>query len=160
MCIHAAWLRFLLFITSPVSWIQNLCLMSVGRKDPDQIAWMSRLVSVFSSIHMPSNVVFPPQKVLSAFSCCNKDAVMSLKISVWRFALWVKTSADHILKYLSYNSHWTGLDIFCKLSPWETICMECQILFSGKNKKNISKCRLLKILPSMQSVRDMVIFLI
>ena len=25
--------------------------------------------------------------------------------------------------------------------------MKCQILFSGKNKKNISKCRLLKILP-------------
>ena len=25
--------------------------------------------------------------------------------------------------------------------------MKCQLLFSGKNKKNISKCRLLKILP-------------
>ena len=25
--------------------------------------------------------------------------------------------------------------------------MKCQILFSGKNKKNISICRLLKILP-------------
>ena len=29
--------------------------------------------------------------------------------------------------------------------------MKCQILFSGKNKKNISKCRLLKILPRMLS---------
>ena len=28
----------------------------------------------------------------------------------------------------------------------ETVCMKCQILFYGKNKKNISKC-LLKILP-------------
>ena len=28
--------------------------------------------------------------------------------------------------------------------------MKCQILFSRKNKKNISKCRLLKFLPSMQ----------
>ena len=27
----------------------------------------------------------------------------------------------------------------------ETICMKCHILFSEKNKKNISKCRLLKI---------------
>ena len=26
----------------------------------------------------------------------------------------------------------------CKLSPVETICMECQILFSGKNKKNMT----------------------
>ena len=25
----------------------------------------------------------------------------------------------------------------------ETICMQCHIQFSGKNKKNISKCRLL-----------------
>ena len=28
--------------------------------------------------------------------------------------------------------------------------MKCQILFSGKNKKNISKCRLLKILPRVK----------
>ena len=30
--------------------------------------------------------------------------------------------------------------------------MKCQILFSGKNKKNISKCHLLKILPRVLSV--------
>ena len=35
----------------------------------------------------------------------------------------------------------------------ETVCMKCQILFSGKNKKNISKCRLLKILPRVLSVK-------
>ena len=29
--------------------------------------------------------------------------------------------------------------------------MKCQILFSGKNKKNISKCCLLKILPRVLS---------
>ena len=33
--------------------------------------------------------------------------------------------------------------------------MKCQILFSGKNKKNISKCRLLKILPRVLSVKLM-----
>ena len=33
-----------------------------------------------------------------------------------------------------------------------TICMKCQILFSRKSKKNISKCRLLKILPRVLSV--------
>ena len=32
--------------------------------------------------------------------------------------------------------------------------MQCQILFSGKNKKNISKCRLLKILPRVLSVKS------
>ena len=30
--------------------------------------------------------------------------------------------------------------------------MKCHILFSEKNKKNISKCRLLKILPRVLSV--------
>ena len=54
-----------------------------------------------------------------------------------------------------------GSDTSCKLSPEETICMKCQILFSKKKyekkkkkKKKNSKCRLLKILPSMQSVHS------
>ena len=38
-------------------------------------------------------------------------------------ALWVKFSADDISKYFSY------------FSSMETICIKCQILFSGKNKK-------------------------
>ena len=32
--------------------------------------------------------------------------------------------------------------------------MKCQILFHGRNKKNISKCGLLKILPRVLSVRQ------
>ena len=32
--------------------------------------------------------------------------------------------------------------------------MKCHILFSGKNKKNISKYRLLKILPRVLSVKE------
>ena len=43
-----------------------------------------------------------------------------------------------MLKYFSYFSQKTGFDISCKLSPIKTICMKCQILFSGKNKKNIN----------------------
>ena len=35
--------------------------------------------------------------------------------------------------------------------------MKCQILFSGKNKKNISKCRLLKFLPRVLSVKVAVV---
>ena len=34
--------------------------------------------------------------------------------------------------------------------------MKCHILFSEKNKKNISKCRLLKILPRVLSVKAIV----
>ena len=37
----------------------------------------------------------------------------------------------------------TRFDFLCKLSPMETICINCQILFPGKNKKNISICCLL-----------------
>ena len=32
--------------------------------------------------------------------------------------------------------------------------MKCQILFSGKNKKNISNCRLLKFLPRVLRVKE------
>ena len=37
--------------------------------------------------------------------------------------------------------------------------MKCHILFAEKNKKNISKCRLLKILPRVLSIKHMVDFL-
>ena len=33
--------------------------------------------------------------------------------------------------------------------------MKCESLFFGKNKKNISECRLLKVLPSMLRVKAM-----
>ena len=49
---------------------------------------------------------------------------------------WVKISVDDILKYFSYFSQKLGFDILCKFSPYKTICMKYQILFSGKNKKN------------------------
>ena len=49
-----------------------------------------------------------------------------------------KISADDILKYFSYDSYKIGSDTSCKLSPKETICMKCQLLFSRKSKLNIS----------------------
>ena len=36
--------------------------------------------------------------------------------------------------------------------------MKCQILFSGKNKKNISKCCLMKTLRRVQSVKLLNLF--
>ena len=42
-------------------------------------------------------------------------------------------SVDGLLKYFPK----IGFDISYKLSPVETICMKCQILFSGKIRKNI-----------------------
>ena len=43
-----------------------------------------------------------------------------------------------------------GTDTSCKLSPEETICMKCQILFYRKNKKNINN------LSSAESAQSMV----
>ena len=47
----------------------------------------------------------------------------------------------------------TRFNIPCKWSPMEAICMKCQILLSGKNKKNVSICRLLKDLSRVLSVK-------
>ena len=52
------------------------------------------------------------------------------------------------IKQLTFANLWANLAddklIFFLFLPLETICMKCQILFSGKNRKNISKCCLLK----------------
>ena len=47
----------------------------------------------------------------------------------------VKILADDILKYFYFSQN--SFDISCKLYPMETICIKCEILFSGKNKKNV-----------------------
>ena len=41
-----------------------------------------------------------------------------------------------------------------KFHPMETICMKCQSLFSGKNKKNILKCHLVNFLPKVLSIKS------
>ena len=47
--------------------------------------------------------------------------------------LWANSAVE--INIFSYFSQKTGFNISCKLSSVETICMKCQILFSGKNKK-------------------------
>ena len=83
-----------------------------------------------------------------------------------------KDSTDHVFKLLNHY-HSTGkfrrqqieffflffpqktrFDTSCKLSSMETICMNCQNLFSGKNKKNFSICHLLKIFPRVLSTNQ------
>ena len=46
-----------------------------------------------------------------------------------------KKSTDNKMNFFFPKE--TDFDISCKLSPMETICMKCQGLCSGKNKKNI-----------------------
>ena len=50
-------------------------------------------------------------------------------------------------RYFFYFSQKSRFDNSYKLSPMETICMTCQILFSGEKNKKIFWCHLLKILP-------------
>ena len=55
-------------------------------------------------------------------------------------------SRRHFEIFFLFFPQKTGSDISCKLSPQETICMKCQILFFEKNKKKLSSiCRLLKM---------------
>ena len=63
-------------------------------------------------------------------------------------------SDKHCILTISCFSQKTGFEISCKLPSVETVCNEYQILFSGKNKKNISKCRLLKIFPKVLSINS------
>ena len=51
--------------------------------------------------------------------------------------LGVKFLAWDILKHFSDFPQERGFHISCKLSPVETICMKCWILFSGKNIINL-----------------------
>ena len=53
-------------------------------------------------------------------------------------ALWANSAKDKLVIFFSYFFQ-----------------MNCQILFFGKNKKNISICRLLKILPKVLSVKHL-----
>ena len=60
---------------------------------------------------------------------------------------------DTFFFFFFFFSRKTGSDIPCKLSPQETICMKCQSLLFGKNKKDISKCRLLIFYAAYQAFR-------
>ena len=92
--------------------------------------------------------------------CANKIVMKFLfhKISLTVNTLWAKSVDNKLISFLSQS---TGFPFSCKLSPLEstcmkcqspfsalqTTCMNCQSLFSGKNKKHVFICHLLKILP-------------
>ena len=68
-------------------------------------------------------------------------------------ALWVEISADDILKYFSYFSHKTWFGISYNLSPMETICMECQILFFLRKIRKIFQYIICWISPESALVK-------
>ena len=62
----------------------------------------------------------------------NEKYVITTYHTIGRFS---RRQTGDLFSYFSYK---IGSDTSCKLSPNETICMKCQILFSKNNKKNIS----------------------
>ena len=77
-------------------------------------------------------------QMYQSFLVEKKSIIRSNKFLPWVMlsAYWVKISADNILKLFSdFFFQKIGFDISCKLSPKETICMNCQSLFSEKKKK-------------------------
>ena len=74
-----------------------------------------------------------------------------------------KTGFDALCKDFQQTALWniflffpqkTGFDISCKLSPEETICIKCRILFSVRSKKKISPiCRLLNLPKKVVNVK-------
>ena len=103
-----------------------------------EIVWMCRLKSGCAG---KSNLHICPNSLFHGMVC-------SLQISVGKFSRW---QFDDIFFLFSYFVLKTGSEISCK--TMETICMKFQTLFSRKGKKNMSKCHLQRILPSMLSVK-------
>ena len=68
-----------------------------------------------------------------SFEQLGREIYVYDRINLKCSACWVKYAEDEFLKYFPQK---TGLNISHKLSPIETIDVKCQILFSGKNKKN------------------------
>ena len=61
----------------------------------------------------------------------NANSVISMLTFI---ILWANSADDRLIIYLLFPLK-IGFDTSCKLSPKETICMRCLILFSGENKK-------------------------
>ena len=77
----------------------------------------------------------------------------NIQINKLRYNLftYLANPADYTLMIFFHSfSQVTGIEISCKLSPLETMCMKCQNLFPWKNKKNTSTCHQLKILFTNQ----------
>ena len=84
-------------------------------------------------------------------SCKKPLAEVLLKLST----LGKIFSNFHRKQDLTFHANWrqfTGFDFSCKLL--ETICMKIQILFSGKNKKNITYLMSAELAQKMVTVNE------
>ena len=92
----------------------------------------------YTSLHLHPRryLLLPHRACLLVTEVLLLGCIAKLYISLGKFSRWQ-------INDISYFICENRVDISCKLSPEETICMKCLTLFSwGKVRKNISKCPL------------------
>ena len=84
-------------------------------------------------------------------------ALFLLKNNILNLYRLLADSADNklVIFFLIFPRK-TGSDISCKLSPMETICMRCQILFSGENERYFKMLSCEKILPREPRLKNVI----
>ena len=118
--------------SEPTSWSINL---DPKEQKPMMIKeWLSYLSKIFRQTFMSKQ-------------CINRPKCFNLYHSLGIFS---RRQIDDICLFFPENRIWHFMQI---VSLGDNL-HEMSILFSEKNKKNISKCRLLKILPRVLSVKD------
>ena len=107
---------------------------SVSRQcRPWQTVWMCRLIWAFAVRICPKGTFthFARSLIIVDFVTIYNGSIQELILSM----LHKKFSRKHFEIFFLYFSEKIRFDILCKLSPMETICIKCRILFSQKNKK-------------------------
>ena len=75
---------------------------------------------------------------------------MVIKYTLTFTTLWAFSAKDKLMIFFLFFPKKQDLTFHANCLQ---ICIKHHILFPGKNKKNISKCRLLKILPRVLSIK-------
>ena len=104
-----------------------------------KLTWIGAIIHAMQVIHIGDLSIYANR------ADPDQTDMVSFKLTL----LWADSADDKLIIFFLFFSQKIGFDISYKLSPWEIICMKCQILFSGKNKKNISEFCLLKFSPTI-----------
>ena len=150
--------------------MQNENLWSWSRCEGDLVEYifeplrkeMRNDLMVFETPLAQDKPAFPRILIFWIYTYRQQNAVCQrFRFSSWTFiTLWANSADDKFMNCFLIFSHKTGFDISRKLLisaednlhrksyPVEIICMKCRHLFQG-NKKNTSKCHLLKVLYSV-----------
>ena len=96
-------------------------------------------------IYMTCQAIFSLKIINEKKKKENQNLSAAVVICTLIFSMQNKISSRRHIEIVFLFSQKTGFDVSCKLSPVETICMKCQILFYLKNKKKkiLQVCHLL-----------------